>query len=83
MKFLTPKEAKELALEIAPQINPVDQREFFLIHSEKVGQVAMMIAQKIGIDDTLFEIAGWVHDIGYTKDFEHHAKYSLSMLEEF
>lgn len=82
MKTLTIPEAKQIALDIAKQINPVDHREFFLIHSEKVAKVAKMIAKKIWIDTEVFEIAGRVHDIWYAKDMDNHSDFSLSILEE-
>lgn len=41
-----------------------------------------MIAQKIGINDDVFEIAGWVHDIGYSKNFENHADFAIPILQE-
>jgi HD superfamily phosphodiesterase len=82
MKILNLSEAKQVALNIANNIEPIDHRDFFLVHSEKVGKVAKMIAQKIGIDDNIFEIAGWVHDIGYSKDLENHADYAIPILQE-
>lgn len=82
MKILNLSEAKQVALNISKNIEPIDHMDFFLVHSEKVGKVAKMIAQKIGIDDNIFEIAGWVHDIGYSKDFENHADYAIPILQE-
>jgi len=82
MKILNLSEARQIALKISKNIEPIDQRDFFLVHSEKAGRVAKMIAQKIGIDNNIVEIAGWVHDIGYSKDFENHADYAIPILKE-
>ncbi len=83
MKILNLLEAKQITLNISKNIEPIDHRDFFLVHSEKVGKVAKMIAQKLGIDnDNIFEIAGWVHDIGYSKNFENHADHAIPILEE-
>lgn len=82
MKKLNLSEAKQIALNISKKIEPIDHRDFFLVHSEKVGKVAKMIAQKIGINNNVFEIAGWVHDIGYAKDFENHAIHAIPILQE-
>lgn len=82
MKKLNLSGAKQIALNISKKIEPIDHRDFFLVHSEKVGKVAKMIAQKIGINNNVFEIAGWVHDIGYAKDFENHAIHAIPILQE-
>jgi HD superfamily phosphodiesterase len=82
MKILNLTGAKQIALNISKQIKPIDRRDFFLVHSEKVGKVAKMIAQKLDINSDMFEIAGWVHDIGYSKDFENHAEYAIPILQE-
>jgi putative nucleotidyltransferase with HDIG domain len=82
MKILNSSKAKKIALDVSTKINPVDRREFLLIHSKKVGKVAKMIAQKLQINDEVFEIAGWVHDIGYSKNFENHADFAIPILNE-
>ncbi len=82
MKTLNLSKAKQIAMDMSCKINPADQRDFFLVHSEKVGRVAKMIAQKLGIYSDIFEIAGWVHDIGYSVDFKHHADYAVPILKE-
>ena len=82
MKTLAAKEAKKIASDIFAKANLVDRGEFLLVHSEKVGRVAKMIAQKLEINDEVFEIAGWVHDIGYAKDFENHADFAIPILKE-
>jgi HD superfamily phosphodiesterase len=82
MKTLTQSEAKKIALDIFAKIESVDSREFLLIHSEKVGKVAKMIAQELKINDEIFEIAGWVHDIGYLNNFENHADFAIPILKE-
>lgn len=79
MKKLTPLLARQIAEDIAPQIS---FKDFFLVHSEKVGQMANLIAEVLDISNEVFEIAGRVHDIGYAKDFEKHADYAIPLLEE-
>lgn len=81
-KTLTSSEAKKIALDIFAKIDPVEHREFLPIHSEKVGKVAKMIAQKLGINNEVFEIAGWVHDLGYLKSFKDHADFTVPILKE-
>ncbi|OGI36031.1 MAG: hypothetical protein A2259_01755 [Candidatus Moranbacteria bacterium RIFOXYA2_FULL_43_15] len=82
MKKLIPSEAKKIALDIFTKADLIDRGEFLLVHSEKVSRVARMIAQKLEISDEVFEIAGWVHDIGYAKDFENHADFAIPTLKE-
>ena len=82
MKKLILLEAKKIASDIFVKADLVDRGEFLLVHSEKVGRVAKMIAQKLQINDEVFEIAGWVHDIGYAKDFENHADFAIPILKE-
>jgi len=77
---LTPSIAKQIALDMSPEIHPIDQREFFLIHTENVVKIGRIIAKKLNLDEDFFEIAGRIHDIGYAKDFEHHAEYTIPML---
>jgi len=82
MKTLTSSEAKKIALDIFAKIESVDSREFLLIHSEKVGKVAKTIAQGLKINDEIFEIAGWIHDIGYLNNFENHADFAIPIMKE-
>jgi predicted hydrolase (HD superfamily) len=63
-------------------MHPDSQREFFLIHSEKVVEIWKILASYFDKDTTLFEIAGRIHDIGYAKDIDHHASESFTMLQE-
>jgi putative nucleotidyltransferase with HDIG domain len=81
MKILNPIEAKKIALDLLTKVDPIDQREFLIIHSKKVGKVAKMIAQKLEINDEIFEIAGWVHDIGYSKDSDNHADFAIPIMK--
>lgn len=82
MKKLDINQAKKIALEISQKINPPDHRDFILIHSEKVGKIAKLIAQKMNLDSDVFEIAGWVHDIGYSVNFENHADFAIPILNK-
>lgn len=81
MKILNLSEAKRIALDVFAKIDP-EHGEFLMIHSEKAGKVAKMIAQKLHINDEVFEIAGWVHDIGYLKDFENHSDFAIPILKD-
>jgi hypothetical protein len=47
MKQLNLRKSKQIAIDISKKITPISRRDFFLVHSEKVGKVAKMIAQKI------------------------------------
>lgn len=82
MKILTTTEVKNIALDIFSKKDLIDRGEFLLIHSEKVGRVAKMIAQKMKIKGEIFEIAGWIHDIGYSKNFENHADFAIPILKD-
>ncbi|KKQ94920.1 MAG: hypothetical protein UT66_C0004G0032 [candidate division CPR2 bacterium GW2011_GWC1_39_9] len=81
MKTLILLEAKKIALDMFEKVEPVEHGDFLRIHSEKVGKVAVMIARIMQLDDEIFEIAGWIHDIGYSENFENHADFSISILE--
>lgn len=82
MKTLTIEKARDIAHSVSLQIQPKSLSEFFIIHSEKVGLVADLIAQKMNLRNDIFLIAGWVHDIGYARDLENHALHGIPMLEE-
>lgn len=82
MKILNVSEAKQIAKDIAKKISPPDNRDFFLVHSKKVGKVAQLIGQKIWIDSDVFIIAGWIHDIGYSKNLENHPDFAIPILHE-
>ena len=82
MKTITLSEARKITTNVFAKIDSVERREFLLIHSEKVGKVAKMIAQELKISDDIFEIAGWVHDIGYLNNFENHADFAIPILKE-
>lgn len=81
MKTLTSSEAKRIAMDVFAKIES-EYQEFLIIHSEKVGKVAKMIVQKVKVNEDMLEIAGWVHDIGYLKDFENHADFTIPILKE-
>ncbi len=82
MKQLNLRKSKQIAIDISKKITPISRRDFFLVHSEKVGKVAKMIAQKIWLNNDVFEIAWWIHDIGYLKNIENHADFAIPILEE-
>jgi HD superfamily phosphodiesterase len=82
MKKLNLANAKQIALDMSLKINPIDRREFLLVHSEKVGIIAKIIAQKLHINNEILEIAGWVHDVGYIKNVENHADFAIPVLQE-
>ena len=82
MEKLTLEKSKQLFEKISPQIKPESQRDFLIIHSEKVGRLAKLIGEKSEMVNDVFEIAGWVHDLGYVKDFAEHANYSIPIIEE-
>lgn len=65
-----------------PEIREQDQRDFFLIHTTNVVKIGKIIAKKLDLNQDFFEIAGRIHDIGYSKYMEQHAEYSLSILTD-
>ncbi|MEF2175384.1 MAG: HD domain-containing protein [Candidatus Absconditabacteria bacterium] len=79
--LLTIETAKQIAIENAKKIQDPQVREFTLIHSEKVGLIANLIGKKLGLKTDLFLIAGRVHDIGYSVDFDNHALLGVQMLQ--
>lgn len=76
------EEAKKIALDILKKVNPPSLADFLAIHSEKVGSLAKIIAQKLEVDSGVLEIAGWIHDIGYSKSVENHAEYAIPVLRK-
>ena len=82
MVNLTIEKAEEIAKETANKMKDEEEREFFILHSKAVGDVALILAEKKDVDKEMLRIAGWVHDIGKVGGFEGHAKVSVEMLEK-
>ncbi len=82
MKKLNPTNAKKIAFAISKKIQPPEQRDFFLIHSQKVVNISKLIAKKINFGRDIFEIAGWIHDIGYSKNIKTHSRHTIPILHD-
>lgn len=76
------KEARAFALEIFDKLEDVLKKDFLLVHSEKVGLMADFIASHLNINNDIFIIAGWLHDIGSAIEDDNHAEHSISILEK-
>ena len=74
--------AKKLAIETISKLDDKSRKDFLLIHSEKVGLVANLLAKSVNMQNDVFMVAGWLHDIGNIIDNENHAKHSLTVLKE-
>lgn len=79
--LLTIETAKQIAIENSHKIQDPQVREFTLIHSEKVGLIANLIGKKMWLKTDLFLIAGRVHDIWYSVDFDNHAVLWVQILQ--
>jgi HD superfamily phosphohydrolase YqeK len=53
------------------------------IHSECVIECACNFIQETDLKEIIFEIAGWIHDIGRKYDKENHHKIGLMYMDEF
>jgi HD superfamily phosphodiesterase len=78
---LTENKAMELAQEFFKQIRNKEDREYHLLHSKLVSNLALVLAKDKKIDKRALKIASWVHDIGYVVDPKKHAEHSLKILE--
>lgn len=74
--------AKKIAIETIGKLDDKSRKDFLLIHSEKVGLVANLLAASVNMQNDLFMVAGWLHDIGNIIDNENHAENSLTILKE-
>lgn len=74
--------ARKLAIETISKLDDKSRKDFLLIHSEKVGLVANLLAKSVNMQNDVFMVAGWLHDIGNIIDNENHAKHSLTVLKE-
>ena len=67
MPKLTISSAKKFLQEIKPFI-PKSNREFIMLHSHQVARIAKLLGEQAGLDSVSMEIAGYVHDIGYSRE---------------
>lgn len=82
MKNISVGLARKLAVEIINKLDDQSRKDFLLIHSEKVGLIANLLAMSVNKQNDLFVVAGWLHDIGNIIDNKNHAKHSLTVLKE-
>lgn len=79
---ITPEKAKKIYYEFLNKVNDQKLKDFLLIHSLRVSDIAVLIGKIKGLDIKVLEIAGLVHDIGYSISEKNHPQCSLNILEE-
>ena len=82
MNQLTKEKAKKIYEENLNKIEIKELRDFLLVHSKKVKEIAVLLGNRKNLDVETLEIAGWIHDIGYIIDEKEHAKNSFEILEK-
>ncbi len=82
--MITQKDSKKFAEETLKKDLSGLMAEYLLLHSEFVIRAANELAKakEIKIDEKIFEIAGYLHDIGYSINEENHAEESLKLVKE-
>ena len=78
---ITLEKARELYNTYLNKVNDKKLREFLFIHSLKVSEMAILLGKINRLDINILEIAGLLHDIGYSVDEKDHSKHSLNILE--
>ena len=81
-KKLTIEEAKEFSKNFINKISNDESRQFQILHSKHVAEIALILAMNKNVDKEILEIAGYVHDIGYAIEEKNHAEHSLEILEK-
>jgi uncharacterized protein len=79
---ITVEKAREIYIMYLNKVNDKKLREFLLVHSLKVSEMAVLLGKIKGLDISVLEIAGLLHDIGYSINEENHSQHSLNILEE-
>lgn len=82
MKELTVKESEKVYEKYLNKITIKKLRDFLLVHSKKVKEMAILLGKRKNLDTTTLEIAGLVHDIGYVIDEKEHPQHSLKILKD-
>ncbi len=77
---LSVEKAKEITIECSKKV--LDP-EWFLLHSKLVVEMALILAGNKNVNKEILEIAGWIHDIGYSIETKEHAKYSIELLKDY
>lgn len=82
--MITQKDSKKFAEEVLKKNLSELMAEYLLLHSEFVIKAANELAKEKGIkiDEKIFEIAGYLHDIGYSINEKNHAEESLKLTKE-
>lgn len=79
---LTIDKAEKIAREMFCRLENSEDKEFYILHSKLVRDIALILSDNMDIDKKILRIAGWVHDIGYSISAEEYAKHSLEILEK-
>ena len=82
MKTLTPETAEKLARNIFSNLKNKEDREFYVVHSPSVVDIALILAEKKKVDKNILKIAGWLHDTGACISREDHAVHSIAIIEK-
>ncbi len=82
MKKLTPLIAKEIAEKYFLQKGDKAEQDFSRTHTEAVVEVALILAKKFHLDESLIERTAWVHDIGKVINMADHEAHAISLLEK-
>ncbi len=82
MRELTIKESEKIYEKYLNKITIKELRDFLLVHSKKVRDMAILLGKRKNLDTTTLEIAGLVHDIGYAIDEKEHPQHSFKILKE-
>ena len=81
-KELTIEKAKEISHEYLSKVEDKKLKEFLLVHSSKVSETAVLIGKIKKLDTEVLEIAGFIHDIGYSMNEQNHSQHSLNILKK-
>jgi len=79
---ITLEKARELYNTYLNKVHDKKLREFLFVHSLKVSEMAVLLGKINRLDINILEIAGLLHDIGYSVDEKDHPKHSLNIIEE-
>jgi HD superfamily phosphodiesterase len=82
MKNISIKESKQLSKLYLNKVYPLDQRKFLRLHTQHVVEIAKILGTYKKANLKTLEVAGWVHDIGYVANTEHHAIYTVGILKK-
>lgn len=78
------KKSEEICKKTYEKIKDPFDKEFHIIHSKKVGEMAVVLSEftDTNLKKDFFLIVGWIHDIGYVIDVPTHPEQSIKILEQ-